>query len=112
MSTIFVRVHAGNTVGPIWTESGIVTGGGDASVQVTVAESGSNGDGAAAPAGAASTRLLPAIKKAHLVGVAGVAADHGLQRIVSVGVNGDMKIWNGETRSCTHVIDTTPADAW
>lgn len=111
MSSTYHQVHSeGGTAGPVWTERGVVTGGADAAVQVAVVDDG--GEGGAPTRARPPVHLLPAIRKAHAAGVVGVAADHGLQRIVTAGVCGDLKVWDPETRAVVHALDTTPAEVW
>lgn len=115
-----------------WTERGLISGGVDGSIRITHAAA----PGGEKSAKAAGAPTQDAIQKAHTSGVHAVAGDRDGQsafpcrlgnrssvdfkapaplppaEIISVGINGDLAIWDAERRTTLKRVPTTPVDAW
>ena len=81
MANTFISIHGqGGSHSVAWTEKGIVTGGlVDANLVLTSAD---------------SVKITKTVPKGHVGGYAHIAADHGLNRLLAVGVDGDIQFWD------------------
>jgi WD repeat-containing protein 61 len=80
----FIRVHGdGGSRSVVWTERGVVTAGVvDANIVLTAV------DGGGPP------KVAKTVPKGHIGGYVHVAADHGLNRVVTVAPDGDVQTWD------------------
>lgn len=89
MASSFTRVHgAGGARALTWTERGVVSAGLDGAIVLTAVEGGG-----------AAPRVAKSVPRAHVGGFLGSTADHGLNRVIAVGVDGEVQVWDLDAAS-------------
>lgn len=83
MASSFLKVHgSGGARALAWTEKGVVTAGLCDGSLVLAAVDG------------AQPRVAKSIPRCHVAGFGSMAADHGLNRVVCIGLDGDLQVWS------------------